>query len=237
MTISSGCINSTPVSSPQVITEQPPLKIRWDKLGIKYYNKVKNLLQNLVSKFITLEEETIYANKNSPSVPVRIKKHTEFNLENKSVRTDFSKFRLKIKEYTLGLPSTRINLPLTVLLKNKTPTKTYQSGFKTVFEEKYKGWKHIFRYTSKSEIGVGVAAFTGSRADSASLTTVSWIFAAETYAIHLPLNTISATKGDNFTVSTDSKSWLQTFQKQIPTNSEVRKLKQTMANCEPTEIR
>ena len=41
MRISSGCFKSTPLSSLQVITEEPPLQIRRDKLSLKYYYKVK----------------------------------------------------------------------------------------------------------------------------------------------------------------------------------------------------
>ena len=41
MRISSGCIRSTPLSSLQIITEEPPLQIWRDKLSLKYYYKVK----------------------------------------------------------------------------------------------------------------------------------------------------------------------------------------------------
>ena len=64
----------------------------------------------------------------------------------------------------------------------------------------------------KSEIGVGTAATTGNRTGSASLTKFSSIFAAETNAIHLALNKISATKGKNFTIFTDSRNCLQALQ-------------------------
>ena len=43
MRISSGCFRSTPISSLQVITEEPPLQKRRDKLSLKYYYKVKKL--------------------------------------------------------------------------------------------------------------------------------------------------------------------------------------------------
>ena len=43
-------------------------------------------------------------------------------------------------------------------------------------------------------------------------------------AIHLAFNAISATKGKNFSMFTDSRSCLQMLQEQIPTNPKVRKL-------------
>ena len=48
----------------------------------------------------------------------------------------FSYFRLEIKEPTLGLASTRINLSLTDLSKEKTPTMANQKRFKEVVENK-----------------------------------------------------------------------------------------------------
>ena len=57
------------------------------------------------------------------------------NLENRGVLPYFSYFRLGIKEPTWGLPSTRLNLSLTDLPKDKTPTKAYQKRFKEVVEK------------------------------------------------------------------------------------------------------
>ena len=55
--ISSGCFKTTPLSSLQVITEEPPLQIRRHKLSLKYYYKVENLLQNPAVKLITPEPD------------------------------------------------------------------------------------------------------------------------------------------------------------------------------------
>ena len=168
MRISSGCFKSTPLSSLQVITEEPPFQIRRDKLSLKYYYKVKSLPQNPAFKLITPEQEALYANKNSPPpFAIRIQKlHTKLNLENKRVMPDFSYSRLDIKEPTWGLPSTRLNLSLTDLPKEKTPTMAYQKRFKEVVENKYKGWNHIYTDGSKSEIGVEAAATIGNRTKS-----------------------------------------------------------------------
>ena len=78
MRVSSGCIRSTSLSSLQVITKEPRLQIRRDKLSLKYYYKVKNLLQNPVFKFITSEQETLYSNKSSPPpFAIRIQKYIQ----------------------------------------------------------------------------------------------------------------------------------------------------------------
>ena len=68
MKISCGCFKSTPISSLQVVTEEPPLQIRTYKLSLKNYYEKKSLQQNPVFKFISLEQETLYANKNSPTL-------------------------------------------------------------------------------------------------------------------------------------------------------------------------
>ena len=54
MRISSGCFKFTPISQKKL------LQMRRDKLVLKYYYKVKSLLQNPAFKFITPEQETLY---------------------------------------------------------------------------------------------------------------------------------------------------------------------------------
>ena len=66
MRISSWRFKSTPKSSLQDITEEPPLQTRSDNLSLKYYYKVKSLLQNPNFKFSTPEKETLSANKKFP---------------------------------------------------------------------------------------------------------------------------------------------------------------------------
>ena len=158
---------------------------------------MKSLLRNPAFKFITPEKKTLYINKNSlPPFAIRLQKiHTKLNLENKGDLPDFSYSRLEIKEPTWALPCTRINFSLTDLPRDKTPTVAYQERFKEVVENKYKGWKHIYTDGSRSEIGVGVAATTGNRTESASLQKFSSVSTAGTHTIHLALNTITATKG------------------------------------------
>ena len=54
-------------------------------------------------------------------------------------------FLIEIIEPTWAVLSTRTKLSLTDLPNNKTPTPAYQEKFKEVVENKYKGWKHIYR--------------------------------------------------------------------------------------------
>ena len=162
-----------------------------------------------------------------------IKYTKKFNSENKSILPDFSYYRLEIKEPTYVLPSTRINLSLFDLPKDKTPTMAYQKRFEEVVENKYKGLKYIYTDGFKNELGVGAAATTGNRTESASLPKFSSIFTAETQTKHPALITISAIKGKNFYIFTNSRSCLQAFQKQNPTNS---KLRNRAHHSEPTEI-
>ena len=82
----------------------------------------------------------------------------------------------------------------------------YQKRFKEVVKNKYKIWNHKTTDGSRSEIGVGAAATTGSRTKSASLTKFSSLVTAETHATHVNLNKVTATKGKNFTIFTASRS-------------------------------
>ena len=62
---------------------------------------MKSLLQNPAFNYITTEQETPNANKNSsPPFAIRLKKiHTKLNLENKRVMPDFSYARLEKKNF------------------------------------------------------------------------------------------------------------------------------------------
>ena len=146
MRIPSGCFKFTSTSSLQNITGEPPLQIRINELTLKYYYKVETLLQNSASIFITPEQKTLYASKLSPPpFAIRIQKiHTQLNLENKGVLPVFLYSRLEINEPIWRLRSTRRNLSLTDLPKEKTPTMANQKKFKEVVKNKYKdGDTHI----------------------------------------------------------------------------------------------
>ena len=110
MRIFSRCFKSTPTFRLQVITEDPLLQIRRDKLRLEYNYKVETLLQNPASKIINPKQEAIYANKNSPPpFAIRIQKVlTKLNLENEGVLPDFSYSRLKFKEPFWRVPSTTL---------------------------------------------------------------------------------------------------------------------------------
>ena len=99
---------------------------------------MKSLLQNPAFKFIIPEKVDPYAHITPPLRSQSESKitHTKLNLKNKGILPDFSYARLEIKEPTWGTPSTRINLSLTYLPKDKKPTKAHQKVFKGVVDNK-----------------------------------------------------------------------------------------------------
>ena len=116
---------------------------------------MKSLLQDPAFKIITPVQVTVYLKRKAvPPFTIRKKIHSKLNLEKKDGLPDFSFIRLAFKEHTWGLPSTRMNLSLTDLPRENTPTMAYQKRFKEVVKNKYKGWKHIYTDGSKSELGV-----------------------------------------------------------------------------------
>ena len=60
MRIASGCFKSTPITSLQVITTEPPLQQRRDKLSLKYYFKMRSLPNNPAFNYVTPEQENVY---------------------------------------------------------------------------------------------------------------------------------------------------------------------------------
>ena len=79
---------------------------------------------------------------------------------------------------------------------------------------------------------MGEADTTGQRTESASLPKLSSIFTAKAHAIHLAPNTISLSKGKNFSIFTNLRSYIQALQKQTTTYPKAPKLKHTIANLE-----
>ena len=62
MRIPCGSFKSIPKTSLQIITEEPPLRIRRGKLNLKYYYKVK-VSYKTVFKYITTEQEAFFFKK------------------------------------------------------------------------------------------------------------------------------------------------------------------------------
>lgn len=234
MRIASGCFRSTPIHSLQVITSEPPLQIRRDKLSLRYFYKTRSLPQNPAFKYMTPEQETLYSNRRIQApFAIRIARlHECLNLNSHRILPDFSYRLQRIKEPTWSLPRTKINLDLTDLPKESTPLRVYQQKFREIKELNYKGYKHIYTDGSKSEIGVGAAAITEGQAKSASLPKHASIFTAEAYAVHMTVDLIRTSKRKKFSVFTDSRSVLQALDSSIPTNPLIRKLKHKLADLQ-----
>ena len=87
-----------------------------------------------------------------------------------------------VKIYELIYQNIPLNIGIEIYkqIVFRTPSLTiaYQKRFKEVVENKYKGWKHINTDESTNKFGVGAAANTGKRRESASLTKFSSISTA-----------------------------------------------------------
>jgi len=192
MRIASRCFKTTPISSLQVITNEPPLQLRRDKLSLKYYYKIRSLPSNPTFNLLSVEQETLYANKNlPPPFAIRIKSlHNKYNINRQHILPDFSYSLLKIKEPTWSISEPKVNLNLTKFPKDLTPNIIYQEKFREILEEKYSQWTYLYTDGSKNKDGVGAAIYSEGTTSSASLPKFSTIFTAEAHAIQMALNTI-----------------------------------------------
>ena len=161
MRIATRCFKTTPISSLQVITNEPPLQLRRDKLSLKYYYKIRSLPSNPTFNLLSVEQETLYANKSlPPPFAIRIKSlHNKYNINRQHILPDFSYSLLKIKEPTWSISEPKVNLDLTEFPKDFTPNIIYQKKFQEILEEKYSQWTYLYTDGSKNNDGVSAVTF------------------------------------------------------------------------------
>jgi ribonuclease HI len=213
--IASGAFKSSPVSSLQVLMNEPPLELRRELSTLKYYYKMRSQLSNpAFVHTIRPLQKLLYTNKRvTPPISIRSDKLIEkYNLKKGFIKPNLSYKILKIDKPTWQLEQIDVCLELSVLPKKTTPERLYRLSFNQIMtDNNYDSLENIYTDGSKTDNGVGAAAVWGDVVKIATLPKEASIFSAELYAITLAITIISDNPTKNFVIFSDSYSALQKF--------------------------
>ena len=213
MRLASGAFRSTTVPTLQNICHEPSLSIRFKKLRINYYLKIRYLINNPAFYSVTnTDSELLFQNKNLTLT---------FALRVKNDRNELQIPRLPVKASTKqstfsdrprwAIKAPHVDFSLGVNPKDLTPAEVYRDEFNKLKSTKYREHKFIYTDGSKTERGVGCAAVYNEVNIDFSLPVLSSIFTAELRAVILALKIITDQNIDNAVICSDSKSVLLTL--------------------------
>ena len=228
-----GAFRSSPVESLYTEAEEPPLKLRRDKLAIQYTLKLSAHPENPTYKcvFDPQYKELYEAKEKSIRSfglriePILADKHI---LENTIIETIPD-----IPPWTLTPPI--INFDMTKAKKSDTSEILYLSKFneiKAIFSD----YNPIYTDGSKTDDAVASAAVTVDRTISKAYNKNLSIFSAEIGAIELALNEIAKSKEQKHIIFSDSKSVLQALGDGWTTNPLLRRVLELHTNISKSKL-
>ena len=215
MRLASGAFRSTPIASLRNTCCEPSLSIRWNRLSITYYLKIRSLINNPAFESVTsVALERLFLNKGeTPPLSIRVKSLLEEwgirGLE-LPVKPAIKQFEYKQRSrWSLRPPG--IELHLASHPKETTPPAVYLSEFRSLRQNKYRNFECIFTDGSKSQAGVGCAAVYEDQSEMQPLPTHASIFTAEIEALRLAIEISRSNNFQNTLICSDSRSVLQTI--------------------------
>ena len=215
--ICSGAFRTSPVESIYVDTEQLPLNLRREELGLRYINRLKN--SSNPTKYVLAESNLNKFNSHNASKPLQVRIHEE-------VKNDALKGQKIMKiEYPV-IPAWMIKEPSIcpkLINKKSLPEAEIKAQF-LAHDEIHKDTIKIFTDGSKTEDGVGIAVVNNNESRVARLSNNASIFTAELTAILKSLEYVDKTKGRNFTIYSDCFSALLTIRQYNPSHPIVQKI-------------
>ena len=217
-----GAFKTSPVDSLYSEAYEPPLKIRFTKLGLQYYTKIKSIPTNPAY-------DCIFNPKNQ----------TLFNQKEKAIKTFGLRMKPILEEANIPignihdslqlssppwlLKQSKVILDLNKLSKKKTHPLTYQEKLYNIHKN-YPNYLHIYTDGSKDNQGTGCGAVLNNKTMKQSLPKEASIFSAEICAIYLALKIISANKSKKFIIHSDSISVLHSIKNKKLDNPLIVKL-------------
>ena len=183
---------------------KPPLKLRFTKLSLQFYSKLKSQPSNPpYDCTFNPKHQSLFEHREKT-----------FGLLMKHILED-TYISLTNIHYTIQLSSPLwllkqpvVILNLSKLPKNKTHPLTYQEKLNSI-QERYPNHLHIFTDGSKSNNGTRCGAVLHKKTLKKCLPKWASIFSAEIYAINLALKLVSTSDKEKFLIHSDSISVLQ----------------------------
>ena len=204
-----GAFRTSPVQSLYVEANEPPLRVRREKLSLQYAAKLAANQENPAhATFFTHDDISNRLFENKPNAIKPIRMSLKESLEQTSISPN------KIKESgVIELPPWTIESPAVLYdLTHYKKSDTNSISFKSHFNElKSKYADHFAIYTDGSKDGqkVGCASISKLHRSKLRLPDGASIFSAEIKAIQLALNFITTRTENKFIIFTDSLSVLQ----------------------------
>ena len=214
--ICSGAFRTSPVESLYVDTNQLPLDLRREELGLRYLMRLKSSPQNPTFKVLRECNDRGFGSRSSKPLQIRI---------NQEVGDASIKGQKTLKIGHIEVPPWLVPEP-TICPKLMNKNSQSEEEIRAKFYEHDKVHKNsvkIFTDGSKSLQGVGCSAVESDYAFLGKLPDHASIFTAELTAINQALKLAASSKHKYFTIYSDSFSSLSALQKRNSSHPLIQK--------------
>ena len=218
--ICSGAFKTSPVESLYVDTEELPLDLRREELGLRYMLKLKGSPDNPASNVIKqCDPRKFDGPRSSKPFPVRLNATVEeVNIKNQSIKEISS---LKTPPWLTPEPSVCKKF----VVKKSTSVQAVKMKF-LEHDQLHSNSVKLYTDGSKSPEGVGCAVIYGDRSYVGRLCNNASVFTAELTAVSKSLEIVSTLQGRNFTIYCDSYSVLMAIKQYNPKHPIVQKIQE-----------
>ena len=207
-----GAFWTSPVESLYFKAYEPPLKLRFTKLGLQYDSKIKSLSTNLAHDCIFNSKHQTLFNKKEKAIKT-LGICMKPILENANISIKNIHDTVQLNSPPGILEKSEVILDLNKLSKKKTHPLIYQEKFHNI-QDNLPNYLHIYTDGSKDNNGTGCGAVLNNKTMKQSLPKEASIFTAEICAINLALKIISNNKAKKFIIYSDSISVLHSIKNQ-----------------------
>ena len=191
---------------------EPPLKLRFTKLGFQYYSKIKSLPTNSAHDCIfNSKHQTLFNVKEKAIKTFGLRMKPILENANISIKNIHDTVQLNCPPWLLE--KSEVILDLNKLSKKKTHPLIYQEKLHNI-QDNLPNYLHIYTDSSKDNYGTGCGAVLNDKTMKQSLPKEASIFTAEICAINLALKIISNNKAKKFIIYSDSMSVLHSIKNQ-----------------------
>ena len=211
MRIATGAFKSTPVSSLQVLTNEPPLDSRRQELMLRYYYKIRSIIQSPAHNSIANNDLRVFLETRPSKEPTTIMR-IQRAIGRYALPTQPVLVSRIARQYSWDRELPELELRMRSVGKTDMPSVLHRAVFEEVIEEDYRDWSIIYTDGSKMDQGVGAAAVFNGTVRKASLPRIATIGTAEVKAIQLAIGMVRENAVTQCVICTDSLSAIEMLQ-------------------------
>ena len=187
-----GAFCTSPVESLYSEAYEPPLKLRFTKLGLQYYSKIQSLPTNPAHDCIfNSKHQTLFNEKEKAIKTFGLRMKPILENANVSIKNIHDTVQLNSPPWLLE--KSEVILDLNQPSKKKTYPLIYQEKLHNI-QDNLPNYLHIYTDGSKDNYGTGCGAVLNNKTMKQSLLKEASIFTAEICATNLALKIISNNK-------------------------------------------